>query len=99
LTYHWLAWVLSAFIVQLPFTFLSSLTYWLLWSFAVGYFYAPSRAGYSFLMYELFEVFATSLAQLCASLIPNIEAAFAAKLTDSSSCSATPSREHFRQSR
>ncbi|KAJ5985103.1 CDR ABC transporter [Penicillium canescens] len=38
----------------------------------------PSRAGYSFLMYELFGVFATSLAQLCASLMPNIEAAFAA---------------------
>ncbi|KAF3401974.1 Brefeldin A resistance protein [Penicillium rolfsii] len=78
LTYHWLAFVLSAFIVELPFTFLSSLIYWLLWYFPVGYFYAPSRAGYSFLMYELFGVFATSLAQLCASLMPNIEAAFAA---------------------
>ncbi|KAJ6149667.1 CDR ABC transporter [Penicillium samsonianum] len=78
LTYHWLAFVLSAFIVELPFTFLSSLVYWLLWYFPVGYFYAPSRAGYSFLMYELFGVFATSLAQLCASLMPNIEAAFAA---------------------
>nr|B6RAL1.1 RecName: Full=ABC transporter patM; AltName: Full=Patulin biosynthesis cluster protein M [Penicillium expansum]ABN48540.1 ABC transporter [Penicillium expansum]AIG62140.1 ABC transporter [Penicillium expansum] len=78
LTYHWLAFVLSAFIVELPFTFLSSLVYWLLWYFPVGYFNAPSRAGYSFLMYELFGVFATSLAQLCASLMPNIEAAFAA---------------------
>nr|ABD66573.1 ABC transporter [Penicillium griseofulvum] len=78
LTYHWMAFVLAAFIVELPFTFLSSLVYWLLWYFPVGYFYAPSRAGYSFLMYELFGVFATSLAQLCASLMPNIEAAFAA---------------------
>ncbi|KAJ5753797.1 CDR ABC transporter [Penicillium nucicola] len=78
LTYHWMAWVLSAFIVELPFTFLSALIYWLLWYFPVGYFYAPDRAGYSFLMYELFAVFATSLAQLCASLMPNIEAAFAA---------------------
>ncbi|KAJ5972447.1 CDR ABC transporter [Penicillium vulpinum] len=78
LTYHWMAFVLSAFIVELPFTFFSSLIYWLLWYFPVGYFYAPDRAGYSFLMYELFGVFATSLAQLCASLMPNIEAAFAA---------------------
>lgn len=78
LTYHWLAFVLSTFIVELPFTFLSSLVYWLLWYFPVGYFTTPSRAGYSFLMYELFGVFATSLAQLCASLMPNIEAAFAA---------------------
>ncbi|OQD86349.1 hypothetical protein PENANT_c008G07961 [Penicillium antarcticum] len=78
LTYHWMAWVLSAFIVELPFTFLSALIYWLLWYFPVGYFYAPDRSGYSFLMYELFAVFATSLAQLCASLMPNIEAAFAA---------------------
>ncbi|EEA24696.1 ATP-binding cassette transporter, putative [Talaromyces marneffei ATCC 18224] len=36
------------------------------------------RERYSFLMYELFAVFETSLAQLCASLMPNIEAAFAA---------------------
>lgn len=78
LTYHWLVFVLSALIVELPFTFLSSLVYWLLWYFPVGYFTTPSRAGYSFLMYELFGVFATSLAQLCASLMPNIEAAFAA---------------------
>ncbi|KAL2695855.1 hypothetical protein AAEP93_003155 [Penicillium crustosum] len=78
LTYHWMAFVLSSFIVELPFTFLSSLVYWLLWYFPVGYFTTPSRAGYSFLMYELFGVFATSLAQLCASLMPSIEAAFAA---------------------
>ena len=78
LTYHWLAFVLSAFLAELPFTFFSALVYWLLWYFPVGYFFAPSRAGYSFLMYELFGVFATSLAQLCASLMPNIEAAFSA---------------------
>lgn len=78
LTYHWLAFVFSAFLVELPYTFLTSLVYWLLWYFPVGYFTTPTRAGYSFLMYELFGVFATSLAQLCASLMPNIEAAFAA---------------------
>lgn len=78
LTYHWLAFVFSAILVELPYAFLTSLVYWLLWYFPVGYFTEPTRAGYSFLMYELFAVFATSLAQLCASLMPNIEAAFAA---------------------
>lgn len=78
LTYHWIAFVVSTFIVELPFTFITSLVYWLLWYFPVGYFGSVSRAGYSFLMYELFGVFATSLAQLCASLMPNIEAALAA---------------------
>ncbi|THC91365.1 hypothetical protein EYZ11_009180 [Aspergillus tanneri] len=77
-TYHWLAFVFAGVIVELPYTFITTLLYWLLWYFPVGYFYTPSRAGYSFLMYELFGVFATSLAQLCASLMPNIEAAFAA---------------------
>jgi ABC-type multidrug transport system ATPase subunit len=78
LTYHWITFVVSTFIVELPFTFITSLVYWLLWYFPVGYFGSASRAGYSFLMYVLFGVFATSLAQLCASLMPNIEAAFAA---------------------
>jgi ABC-type multidrug transport system ATPase subunit len=78
LTYHWITFVVSTFIVELPFTFITSMVYWLLWYFPVGYFGSASRAGYSFLMYELFGIFATSLAQLCASLMPNIEAAFAA---------------------
>ncbi|EAW11669.1 ABC transporter PeaB1 [Aspergillus clavatus NRRL 1] len=77
-TYHWLAFVFAGIIVELPYTFLTSLVYWLLWYFPVGYFRTAPRAGYSFLMYELFAVFATSLAQMCASLMPNIEAAFAA---------------------
>lgn len=75
MTYHWLAFVLSAILVELPYAFVSALVYWLLWYFTVGNFHAPDRAGYSFLMYELFAVFATSLAQLCASLMPTLEAA------------------------
>ena len=78
LTYHWLIFVLSAIIVELPYVVFCSLIYWLLWYFPVGYFYTPSRAGYSFLMFELFGVFATSLAQLCAASMPNLESAFMA---------------------
>ena len=78
LTYHWTIFVISAIIVELPYVVLTSIVYWLLWYFPVGYFYAPSRAGYSFLMFELFGVFATSLAQLCAAMMPNLSSTFMA---------------------
>ena len=78
LTYHWTIFVLSAIIVELPYIVFCALIYWLLWYFPVGYFYTPSRAGYSFLMFQLFGVFATSLAQLCAASMPNIRSTFMA---------------------
>ena len=78
LTYHWTVFVLSAIIIELPYAVITSLVYWLLWYFPVGYFYTPVRAGYSFLMYELFAVFATSLAQLCAATMPNLSSTFTA---------------------
>ena len=78
LTYSWLVFVVSAIVIELPYAFITSLIYWLLWYFPVGYLYEPSRAGYSFLMYELFAVFATSLAQLCATIMPNLSATFMA---------------------
>ena len=78
LTYHWMIFVLSAIMVELPYVVFCSLIYWLLWYFPVGYFYTPPRAGYSFLMFQLFGVFATSLAQLCAAAMPNLESSFMA---------------------
>lgn len=78
LTYHWMIFVLSAIMVELPYVVFCSLIYWLLWYFPVGYFYTPSRAGYSFLMFQLFGVFATSLAQLCAATMPNLTSSFMA---------------------
>ncbi len=78
LTYHWTIFVLCAIIVELPYIVFCCLVYWLLWYFPVGYFYAPSRAGYSFLMFQLFGVFATSLAQLCAAAMPNLKSTFMA---------------------
>ncbi|KAL1636602.1 hypothetical protein SLS56_001187 [Neofusicoccum ribis] len=68
--------VLSAIVIELPYAIIPSLVYWLLWYFPVGYFTEPSRSGYSFLMYELFSIFAHSLAQLCASLMPSLNATF-----------------------
>lgn len=78
LTYNWLCFVVPAILIELPYAFITSLAYWLLWYFPVGYFTEPARAGYSFLMYELFSIFAHSLAQLCAALMPNLGSAFMA---------------------
>ncbi|KAI1812305.1 ABC transporter [Poronia punctata] len=78
LTYSWVCFVVPAILIELPYAFITSLVYWLLWYFPVGYFTSPDRAGYSFLMYELFSVFAHSLAQLCAALMPSINATFMA---------------------
>lgn len=78
LTYSWLCFVVPAILIEIPYAFVTSLAYWLLWYFPVGYFGEPARAGYSFLMYELFSVFAHSLAQLCAALMPSLNAAFMA---------------------
>lgn len=78
LTYSWLCFVVPAILIELPYAFVTSLAYWLLWYFPVGYFTEPSRAGYSFLMYELFSIFAHSLSQLCAAVMPNLNATFMA---------------------
>lgn len=78
LTYGWVCFVVPAILIELPYAFLTSSVYWLLWYFPVGYFTEPTRAGYSFLMYQLFSVFAHSLAQLCAALMPSLNASFSA---------------------
>lgn len=78
LTYNWLCFVLPAILVEIPYAFLSSMVYWLLWYYPAGYFTTSDRSGYSFLMYELFSIFAHSLAQLCAALMPTLNAAFTA---------------------
>lgn len=78
LTYSWICFVVPAILIELPYAFVTSTAYWLLWYFPVGYFTEPARAGYSFLMYQLFSVFAHSLAQLCAALMPSLNAAFTA---------------------
>lgn len=77
-TYSWLCFVVPAILIELPYAFITSLAYWLLWYFPVGYFTAPSRAGYSILMYELFSIFSHSLAQLCAALMPSLNSSFMA---------------------
>ncbi|KAI1371039.1 ATP-binding cassette transporter [Hypoxylon crocopeplum] len=73
--YHWSVFVLSAFIVEIPYTLIGGFIYWILWYYMVGYFYSSERAGYAFLMYELFHIFVSSIAQLISSVFPTIGAA------------------------
>ncbi|KAI0844484.1 ATP-binding cassette transporter [Daldinia vernicosa] len=73
--YHWSVFVLSAFIVEIPFTLIGGFVYWVLWYYMTGYFYSSERAGYAFLMYELYHIFTSSVAQLIASIFPTIGAA------------------------
>ncbi|KDE85132.1 pleiotropic drug resistance protein [Aspergillus oryzae 100-8] len=73
--YHWSIFTISALLVEIPFTLLGGLIYWLLWYYMVGYLTISTRAGYAFLMYELYSLFVASLAQLTASLFPTVLAA------------------------
>lgn len=78
MSYSWVVMVLSAVLVELPYGLITGFGYWLTWYFPVGYYTSPSRAGYTFLMYELFSVFVLSLAQLISSIMPNLQSAFLA---------------------
>ncbi|KAI0449071.1 ATP-binding cassette transporter [Xylaria acuta] len=73
--YHWSVFTLSAFIVEIPFTLIGALIYWLLWYYSAGYFYASERAGYAFIMYELYHIFVASIACLIASVFPTVNGA------------------------
>lgn len=73
--YHWSVFTISALVVEIPFTLLGGLVYWLLWYYMVGYFTISTRAGYAFLMYELYSLFVTSLAQFTAAVFPTTLAA------------------------
>lgn len=78
MSYSWVVMVLSAILVELPYGVIAGFGYWLTWYFPVGYYTSPSRAGYAFLLYELFSIFVMSLAQLISSIMPNLSSAFLA---------------------
>ncbi|RDH19485.1 ATP-binding cassette transporter [Aspergillus niger ATCC 13496] len=73
--YHWSVFTVTALLVEIPFTLLGGLIYWVLWYYMVGYFTISTRAGYAFLMYELYSLFVASIAQLTAALFPTVLAA------------------------
>jgi ABC-type multidrug transport system ATPase subunit/ABC-type multidrug transport system permease subunit len=73
--YHWSIFVLSASIVEIPFTLVGGLLYWLLWYYTAGFPQSSGTAAYALLMYELYQIFVASVAQLIASLFPTVNGA------------------------
>ena len=73
--YHWSVFTISAFLVEIPFALVGGFIYWVLWYYMAGYLYSSDRAGYAFMMYELYHIFVASIAHLIAFLFPTIGAA------------------------
>ncbi|KAJ5578814.1 uncharacterized protein N7459_007778 [Penicillium hispanicum] len=73
-SYHWIVFIISSIVIELPFTLITALIYWLLWYFPAGLQADPTHAGYALLCYWLFSVFTVSLAYLIAAWMPNINA-------------------------
>lgn len=57
---------------EMPFSLASSIVYFLLFYYPIGFQYASSRAGYFFAMFLVTEVFAVTLGQAVAALSPSM---------------------------
>lgn len=77
-SYSWIVFVLSSIIVELPFTLITALIYWLLWYFPAGLQQDAAHAGYSLLCYWLLHVFTVSLSFLIVAWMPNLNASLMA---------------------
>jgi ABC-type multidrug transport system ATPase subunit len=77
-SYHWIVFVMSSIVIELPFTLVTALIYWLLWYFPAGLQEDPAHAGYALLCYWLFSVFVVSLSYLIAAWMPNVNASLMA---------------------
>ncbi|KAF7594854.1 hypothetical protein BBP40_008184 [Aspergillus hancockii] len=77
-SYHWIVFVMSSIVIELPFTLVTALIYWLLWYFPAGLQEDPAHAGYALLCYWLFAVFVVSLSYLIAAWMPNVNASLMA---------------------
>ncbi|KAF2999430.1 hypothetical protein E8E13_007547 [Curvularia kusanoi] len=77
-SYSWVIFVLSIIIVELPFTLITALIYWLLWYYPAGLQQDTAHAGYSLLCYWLLHVFIVSLSFLIVAWMPNLNASLMA---------------------
>lgn len=74
-TYRWPVFVGAAVAVELPWALAGGCVYWCLWHYCVGFPYDAGRAAYAFLMYELYTVFVTGVAQMTAASFPTAQGA------------------------
>lgn len=77
-SYSWIIFVVSTIIVELPFTLITALVYWLLWYYPAGLQQDAAHAGYSLLCYWLLHVFIVSLSFLIVAWMPNLNASLMA---------------------
>ncbi|KUM62476.1 hypothetical protein ACN42_g4629 [Penicillium freii] len=77
-SYHWIVFVMSSIVIELPFTLITALIYWFLWYFPAGLQTDPTHAGYALLCYWLFSIFTVSLGYLIAAWMPNLNASLMA---------------------
>lgn len=67
--YSPLAFALANIIAELPYVFLNTVTYWLMWYWPIGF--PAGRAGYMLLMIFTFQLFSSSWGQWIAALTPD----------------------------
>ncbi|PKY06821.1 pleiotropic drug resistance protein, ABC superfamily [Aspergillus campestris IBT 28561] len=69
--YGWVAFCTANVVCEIPMAILSSLIYWLLWYYPVGFPTDSSTAGYVFLMSMLFYLFQASWGQWICAFAPS----------------------------
>ncbi|GME65723.1 ABC transporter [Neofusicoccum parvum] len=74
-TYRWVVFVGASVAVELPWAMITGFVYWCLWHYAVGFPYGAGRAGYAFLLYQLYTLFITGVAQMTAACFPTVQGA------------------------
>lgn len=70
-TYSPLAFALANIVAEMPYVFLNTVVYWLMWYWPIGFPVAAGSSGYVFLMMLIFQLFSTSWGQWIAALSSN----------------------------
>ena len=69
--YSWPVLLISLIIVEIPWNFLGGTLFWVPWYFMVQFGSEGKRAGYSWGLYMLFQVYFATFAQAIAAISPN----------------------------
>ncbi|WFD27170.1 hypothetical protein MNAN1_002166 [Malassezia nana] len=69
--YNWFVFLFSQLIVEIPWNILGGTIFWIPWYFMVQFGTEGTRAGYSWGLYMIFQLYYSSFAQAMASIAPN----------------------------
>ncbi|WBW75480.1 plasma membrane brefeldin A efflux transporter Bfr1 [Schizosaccharomyces osmophilus] len=77
--YSWVAFVISAIIVEIPFNLIFGTIFFLCWFYPVKFYknleHTSDRTGYAWLMYMIFQMYYSTFGQAVASACPNAQTA------------------------